>query len=113
MPQLLVTLIGEGPSDDALIPIIEWMLDSPALGLLPAVDIITRFVGPDRSVNSSGLTGRIITCASELPGHLLFVHHDADGPTHHAWAESIRQTVLDVKQRGIELPPTLPVVPVR
>ena len=113
MPQLLVTLIGEGQSDDALIPIIEWVLENPALGLLPDVDVISRFVGPDKSIESGGLIERISASATELPGHLLFVHHDADGPTHHAWAESIRQTSLDVQQRGIKLPPTLPVVPVR
>jgi hypothetical protein len=113
MAQLLVTLIGEGPSDDALIPVIEWVLERPALGLLPNVDIVTRFFSPDAADIPGGLMGRIIACASELPGHLFFVHHDADGPTHHAWAESIKQTVVNVRQQGIVLPPALPVVPVR
>jgi hypothetical protein len=113
MPQLLVTLIGEGPSDDALIPIIEWVLERPALGLLPDVDVISRFVGPDKSDSPSGLVGRITDCANEAPGHLFFIHHDADGPTHHEWAESIRQAVVDVRQQGTALPPAPPVVPVR
>jgi len=113
MAQLLVTLIGEGPSDDALIPVIEWVLERPALGLLPNVDIVTRFFSPDAADIPGGLMGRIIACASERPGHLFFVHHDADGPTHHAWAESIKQTVVNVRQQGIVLPPALPVVPVR
>jgi hypothetical protein len=113
MSQLLFTLLGEGPSDDALIPIIEWVLERPTLGLLPDVEIIHRFVGPDEVTDERGLRERIMVCAADFPSDLLVVHHDADGPTHDLWSQAIRHMVADARRHGTDLPPIVPIVPVR
>jgi hypothetical protein len=112
MPQLLFTLIGEGPSDDALIPIVQWVLESPTLGLLPSVDIVSRFVSPEDAADVGGLVERMIVDVEDFPCSLLFVHHDADGPTHTIWADAIREASLQARHRYVSLPPCLPVVPV-
>jgi len=113
MPQLLVTLVGEGTSDEALLPIIEWTLKNPALGLLPDVELLLRFVGPDDTPGMYDVIERALATVAELPCDLLFIHHDADGPTHVRWSEIMRAAVLDARRRGNDVPPTVPVVPVR
>jgi hypothetical protein len=113
MPQLLITLLGEGPTDDALLPIIEWALENPILGLLPDVELLSRFVGPDQTPGAYGLVGRIVESTRDLPCHLLFIQHDADGPAPGPWSEAIKEAVREARQLANDLPPTVPVVPVR
>ena len=113
MAQLLFTLVGEGSTDNALLPIIEWTLNSPDLGLLPDVEFVSRFVGPAETPGVFDVVERAVVSMVDFPCHLLFVHHDADGPTPTAWAEQIRSAVIEARQQAQDLPPTVPVVPVR
>lgn len=113
MPQLLFTLVGEGPTDDALMPIIEWTLANPDLGLLPAVEFVPRFVGPDQLPGSSDVVERAVASLIGFPCDLLFIHHDADGPSPSLWVERIRAAVMDIRRRGHEVPASIPIVPVR
>src|SRR5262245_21851215 len=113
MAQLLFTLLGEGTSDDALMPIIEWVLAHPDLGLLPEVELLPTFVHPGDMPDASSLVERILACALEYPSHLLFVHLDADGPTRDARAQAIRDAAVEARRLGHTIPPVMPVVPVR
>ena len=113
MPQLLFTLVGEGPSDDALVPIVEWTLSNPELGLLPDVEFVSQFVGPAQTPGLFEVVDRAIACLADYPCDLLFIHHDADGATASRWAQQIRAGVIDARRRGHHLPVAIPVVPVR
>jgi hypothetical protein len=110
MPQLRFTLLGEGPEDDALIHILQLVLEQPALGLLPAVDIVPLFANPKAFTERLNLTGRMVAAAENFPCDLLFVHQDADGPTARDRADGIRERAADELNR---LPAVIPVVPVR
>jgi hypothetical protein len=113
MPELRFTLIGEGPTDDALMPIIVWLLEDPSLGLLPEVEINPRFVDRDQFPGAYGLDDRIVEVLRDLPSDLIFVHQDADGPTHVTRVREIRSAVLNAGQRTTGMPAAVPVVPVR
>lgn len=113
MPQLLLTLVGEGPTDNALLPIIEWTLNSLELGLLPDVEFVSRFVGPKETPGVFDVVERAVVSMVDFPCDLLFLHHDADGPTASPWADQIRAAVVDSRQQGQVVPPAVPVVPVR
>lgn len=113
MPQLLFTLVGEGPSDDALVPIVEWTLSNPELGLLPDVEFVSQFVGPAQTPGVFDVVDRAIACLADYPCDLLFIHHDADAPTASRWAEQISAGIINARQRGHHLPAAIAVVPVR
>jgi hypothetical protein len=113
MSELRFTLIGEGPTDDALMPIIVWLLEEPSLGLLPDVEITPRFVDRGQFPGGYGLDDRIVEALRDIPSDLIFVHHDADGPTHVAQVQEIKSAVLSAEHRTAGMPPAVPVVPVR
>lgn len=113
MPELRFTLIGEGPTDDALMPIIVWLLEDPALGLLPDVEITPRFIDHDQFPGGYGTDDRIVEVLRDIPSDLIFIHHDADGPTHVVREREIRNAILGAELRTTGLPPTIPIVPVR
>jgi hypothetical protein len=113
MPQLLFTLLSEGPSDDALMYVVTWLLEQPSLGLLPDVELVGRFVGPADLRADVVLDELIAATSRDLPAHLLFVHRDADSSTRNNWATAIRTAAATAARRTIDLPPVIPVVPVR
>lgn len=113
MPDLRFTLIGEGPTDDALIPIIVWLLEHPSLRLLPHVDVVPQFVHHESAPDESGFDDRLIATFQNAPTELIFIHRDADGPVVTSQAEAIRGVVSRARQRLPQLPPGIPIVPVR
>ncbi len=113
MSQLLCTLLGEGPSDDALMAIIEWVLKHPSLGLFPEADVVLQFDNPNRFPRTFSLADRIVESSRDLPCDVLFIHHDADSSTPAVWARAIREAISEARRRADDVPPSVPIVPVR
>ena len=103
---LRYTLVGDGPSDRCLLPIINW-----ALGQIEGVrefGFIPQVADPrDPQAAGSGLAERVRQAVRVNPCDLLFIHRDAE-------KEPLEKRVAEIRQasRG-ELPPHVPVVPVR
>jgi len=113
MADLRFTLIGEGPTDDALVPIIVWLLEHPSLALLPDADVASHFIDREQFTDLNDLGDVITATLYDFPSDLIFIHHDADSPTHVARSRDVRVAVSNAQQRTLGLPPMVPVVPVR
>ncbi|MGE3912224.1 MAG: hypothetical protein AB7K36_22880 [Chloroflexota bacterium] len=110
MALLRFTLLGEGTSDDALLFIIQKVLELPEFGLLPAVDFYPIFVSPKDLDRDLDLSGRMRAAIEVAPCDLLFVHQDADRRDGDPRAAGIRARAGG---RDREEPIVIPVVPVR
>ena len=108
MQRLRFTLVGDGSSDRALIPILTWLLreyweDVP----IQAEFSDLRWL-PDPP---KGLSQRIDKSIELYPCDLLFVHRDAEGESVEKRREEIRES-LEWSERGKTLP-VICVIPVR
>ena len=108
MQRLRITLLADGPSDRALIPILRWLLRRQC-GSIP---IQSRFADlrflprPSRE-----LSQRIRQSVELFPCDLLFVHRDAERESIGKRVEEIREAL---GKSGLASPPTIVcVVPVR
>ncbi len=106
MKSLTYTLAAEGPSDDMLLPIIDWVLDQT----FGATAVFNGRMWPCRGVRQ-----RIEQAVAEFAGaDLLLIHADADSRTGYARrVAEINSAVLEVHENGIAVPPHVCVVPVR
>lgn len=108
LKRLSFTLVADGPSDRALIPILEWALRQ-ALGAMPIdgeyADL--RELPP----RPKSLSGRIARSMQWYPCELLFVHRDAERETVAKRQQEIQQAVSEIPA-GIDCP-WIGVVPVR
>src|SRR4051812_38300493 len=106
MSELQYTLLSDGSSDDALLPILSWLL----VNRLPETAIQSQWADlrklRDRPL---GLAGRIQAAMDFYPGDLLFVHRDAEREPAANRAEEVRAAVGAVS----DPPPFVCVVPVR
>jgi hypothetical protein len=106
MTELRYTLLADGSSDDALLPILSWLL----IRQMAETAIQAQWADLRKlRGRPSGLSGRIRTSVELFPCDLLFVHRDAERePPEHRISE-IRMAV-----EGADLPvPHLCVIPVR
>ena len=69
------TLVADGPSDEMLIPALEWLLKQ----YCPNVGIEVRFADARRRGESKGLAAKIAFALKSFPCECLFVHRDAEG----------------------------------
>ena len=99
------TLVPDGPSDRALIPIINWVLSGTSLtaGISEQVADFRHLADPPPT-----LVGRIRRALLEYPCDLLFVHRDAEGERREVRTEEIRMAT-----EAAPVPRWVPVVPVR
>src|SRR5438067_10442591 len=105
MLELSYTLLGEGPSDRALIPILDWLFGQhlPDCAIQSAWADLGRLPQPPRL-----LAERISESLELYPCQVLFVHRDADREGHAARVEEVRRAA------AMHLPhPVVAVVPVR
>ena len=104
MTGLRFTLLSEGSSDRALIPIIVWTLRQHSRRNFQAQWADLRgLLEPPRSPEKD------LEAALQLyPCELLFIHRDADGAGRKARLEEISRTVIHLRE-----PPTVCVIPVR
>ena len=107
MQGLRFTLVADGSSDKALLPILVWLLREH-FGRIP---VQPEFADLRRLRNPPGeLSERIARSIELYPCDLLFVHRDAE-------RESIEQRVMEIREAlercVIDTPPVVYVVPVR
>lgn len=78
MQRLSYTLVADGASDRALLPILTWLLQSicGSLPIQPAVADLRRLRNPPRA-----LADRIARSLELYPCDLLFVHRDVERDT--------------------------------
>lgn len=108
MKELRYTLVTDGSSDRALIPILQWLLRQYAVGyaLLPELADLWRLPKPVR-----GLTERVRVSLDLYPCDILFVHRDAERIPYTRRVTEIEQALRDVKEWTRDR--TICVVPVR
>ena len=107
MRELRFTLVADGSSDVALMPILVWLLREHfgRIPNQPEFADLGRFQGPPQK-----LSERIAKGVELYPCDLIFVHRDAE-------RESIEKRVSEIRealeQCAIDTPPAICVVPVR
>ena len=108
MKRLRFTLIADGSSDRALVPVLTWLLRQywGHVPIQPEFSDLRRLRNPPRS-----LPQRIDRSIELYPCDLLFVHRDAERESVEKRREEIREA-LERSERGRTLP-TICVVPVR
>jgi hypothetical protein len=112
MSELRVTLLSDGPSDRALIPILVWLLRQNGVRspIQPSWADLRQLPSPP-----SDLPDRILTAIDLYPCDALFVHRDGERQPY-----AVRQSQI---QKGVEaakalapvspFPMAIPVIPVR
>lgn len=110
MSELRFTFVGEGPSDAALVPILQWLLRQKLPGVNPhgGPPNFRRLRRPPRS-----LIERISMAVTLVPCDLLFVHRDADSADHATRTRVIRDALEAARATNSAFPSAVPVVPVR
>ena len=100
------TLIADGPSDRALLPIINWVLATTQLssGIAEQMADFRQLTNPPGS-----LAARIQLALMQYPCDLLFIHRDAEAERREVRAEEIRVA----SEAAAAVTTWVPVVPVR
>jgi hypothetical protein len=109
MKELRYTLLSDGPSDRALLPILTWLLREQGVdyAIQPDWADLRRLPSPPRTL------GPRIKIGLELyPCDLLFVHRDAERFPHQTRVNEIRREVAEIAEIAA-IPPVVCVVPVR
>jgi Domain of unknown function (DUF4276) len=88
MQRFTATLVAEGSSDQALVPLVEFVLDTHC-----PIPHITTFA---RNLPSGPLRERVAMALSLHPCDLLFVHRDADRAPVSDREEEIRAAVANI-----------------
>ena len=106
MQSIRLTLVCDGSSDRALIPVARWM--AGALGSPLDIEVTLADLGRLREPPKR-LDERIKKALELYPGDLLLVHRDAEGLSP---ANRIEEITTAVRQAGVAFP-FVPVVPLR
>ncbi|MBN2128116.1 MAG: hypothetical protein JW741_01415 [Sedimentisphaerales bacterium] len=109
MNDLHYTLLSDGPSDRALMPILTWLLCEhlPARAVQPDWPDLRRLPDPPKKVSAR------IQAALELsPCDLLFVHRDAEIASIDDRRTEIRNALTEARS-GVTMPLGIAVIPVR
>jgi hypothetical protein len=109
MDEIRYTLISDGPSDRALIPILTWVLRQK--GNVTRVQAewadLGRLPSPPK-----GLCDRILLAIDLFPCDLLFVHRDAEREEPERRCEEIHSAIREAASQGFRTPAVC-VVPVQ
>lgn len=108
MDELRYTLLSDGRSDQALIPILNWLLRQQLMhcAIQPDWADLSRLPRPPRS-----LPDRILRTLDLYPCDLLFIHRDAENQPRQIRVDEIKRAMKEMA-RG-ESCPAVCVVPVR
>lgn len=103
------TLLADGSSDVALLPILKWAIRQHTSGIAVQCEWadLRRLPSPPRV-----LSERIVKAVDLYPCHILFVHRDAEGQDPRCRYDEIRTAVKAAEAQGFNLPYVC-VVPVR
>jgi hypothetical protein len=105
MRVLKATLLAEGSSDRALVPILKWFVED-ALRRVGSVASRFEIAFTTEPPATSGLADRVARALRGYPCDLLFVHRDEDGKQRDTRVAEISLAVTSVSKH-------VPVVPVR
>ena len=107
MQRLNYTLVSDGTSDRALLPILSWLLRDccGSLPIQPALADLRRLRNPPRS-----LVERIRRSIELYPCDLLFVHRDAEGA---AFEDRLAEIKTALSESIATSKPAICIVPVR
>jgi len=110
MQELTYTLLSDGSSDQALLPILTWLLRTkdPQRAIQPQWAELRNLPRPPRT-----LPARISYALDLYPCDVLFVHRDAEAASPDVRAAEILQAIETVIQQQVSVPPWVCVVPVR
>jgi len=109
MRELRYTLLTDGSSDRALLPVLNWLLRD--LNVHEAIQSQWADLGRLR-IRPKGLSERILKCLELYPCDLLFVHRDAEGERLDTRTGEIAHA-LERASSSQAIPPAVCVVPVR
>jgi predicted RNA-binding protein len=109
MDEIRYTLISDGPSDRALLPILTWVLRKKGdVSLVqPEWADLRRLPQPPQSLHE-----RILSAIDLFPCDLLFIHRDAERENPESRYKEIRIALHEATKRGFQAPAVC-VVPVR
>jgi hypothetical protein len=109
MDEIRYTLITDGPSDRALIPILTWVLrEKGDVSLVqPEWADLRRLAQPPQSLHE-----RILSAIDLFPCDLLFIHRDAEREDPETRYKEIRNALHEATKQGFKAPAVC-VVPVR
>lgn len=110
MNSLRYTLVSDGSSDRALLPILTWLLRSNDVHLPIQSTWADLRLLPKQPKN---LTDRIRWAIDLYPCELLFVHRDAERQPPHLRRTEIQQALDELIQTSPRIPPTICIIPVR
>lgn len=110
MSELRFTLLSDGSSDRALIPVLRWALIENAVqcSIQPSWADLRHLRKPPR-----GLANRITAALEYWPCDLLFIHRDAEGYGLERRRQEIDQAVQEAFAQARNPPQAVCVVPVR
>lgn len=108
MKELRYTLLSDGSSDKALLPLLTWLLRSHLVecAIQSTWADLRRLPKPPKT-----LLPRIIHSLELYPCDLLFVHRDAEKEPHEKRVVEIQEAISQVK--SVQVPPFVCVIPVR
>lgn len=109
MKELRYTLLTDGSSDRALLPLLNWLLREMRVQL--AIQPIWADLGRLRN-RPKDLAERIATCIAFYPCDLLFIHRDAERESRQTRVSEIERALAGVGSSQT-VPPAVCVVPVR
>lgn len=109
MSELRYTLLSDGSSDRALIPILTWLLQEHRVERAIQSEWADLWQLPRKP---RGLVERIVKSVELYPCDLLFVHRDAERELPSVRVAEIRNAIENASQTGT-IPPVVCVVPVR
>lgn len=104
------TLLSDGSSDRALIPILAWLFGQQDVRPLPR--IVRYEPGLYRAAGRS-LEEKILHAIDVLPCDLLFVHRDSEAQEPETRVGEIQSALENLRKRGVQAPPRIMVIPVR
>lgn len=101
MDEIQITLISDGSSDRALLPIITWVLKERAGARLVQSEWadLGRLPQPPQ-----GLRDRILSAIDLFPCDVLFVHRDAEAEDPELRHKEIRDALKEAVRRGLQTP---------
>ena len=109
MKELRYTLLSDGSSDRALIPLLTWLLRTHRVecAIHPRWADLRRVPKPPKK-----LSERISLSLALYPCDLLFIHRDAEKEPHEVRVAEIKKAISEAL-KSVRVPPAVCVVPVR
>jgi len=106
---LTYTLVSDGSSDSALIPVLDWLLRANGVGCaIQGRWAELRWLRRP----PAGLAARLRTAVDLFPCELLFIHRDAEGVAYEFRGDEIRRAVTEAFDDS-QRPAWVSVIPVR